>query len=374
MRTFNCEHCQALLFFENSQCLSCGHPLAYLPDRRAVCAIEPAGNAGDGDAATLWRRAGAGEGAPRYRLCRNYSAEGVCNCAVAEADAEPYCTACRITDLVPDLTVPGNRHRWRALEVAKRRLLYTLDALVLCTAADAALGMPEMRFRFLADVPGQSSALTGHQEGVVTINIAEADEDERARRRANLDEPFRTLLGHFRHESGHYFWDRLIRYSPREDAFRALFGDEREAYPDALTRHYAQGAPADWAQRHVSAYAAAHPWEDWAETWAHYLHMVDALETASGYGVQLDPRRPALPMLAQVSDPVRDAPGFDEMLQSWHSLTFLLNSLNRGLGLADAYPFALTPLVIDKLRFVHDTARGTPAPMQAPPLNACVTA
>jgi hypothetical protein len=191
---------------------------------------------------------------------------------------------------------------------------------------------------------------------VITLNIAEADDAVREKRRFELGEPYRTLLGHFRHEIGHYYWDRLIKNSARIDGFRILFGDEREDYGKALERHYRQGAPADWQNRFVSAYASAHAWEDWAETWAHYLHMADTLETAIGCGLSLQPRRqdePALTPDISTSAP-RSAP-FDALIERWAPLAYVLNNLNRGLGMPDAYPFVLPPVAIEKLRFVHET-------------------
>jgi hypothetical protein len=210
--------------------------------------------------------------------------------------------------------------------------------------------------------------MTGHANGVITVNTAEADDVERERRRQGLGEPYRTLVGHMRHESGHFYWDRLIRDRAAHDGFRALFGDERADYAAALQRHYEQGPPADWPTRCVSAYAAAHPWEDWAETWAHYLHMVDTLETGAENGLAIKPRRPDEPALPKISPAVASGGvAFDRLIDSWFPLTYVLNNLNRGLGLADAYPFVLSTPAIEKLRFVHDTivkasASSTPGP------------
>jgi hypothetical protein len=234
--------------------------------------------------------------------------------------------------------VPGNDRLWYKLEVAKRRLVYTLDAL--------GLPLDDLTFEFRDDV------MTGHTGGVVTVNVAEADDAERVKRRNELNEPYRTLLGHFRHESGHYYWSKLIEGSPRIDAFRELFGDERADYAAALKQHYGD-APAGWSDGFVSAYATMHPWEDWAETWAHYLHMTDALETAAACGIAIKPRRKDEPKLTKVSDPA----SFDRSIESWATITYVLNNLNRGLGVDDAYPFVLSPRAIEKLRFVHETIK-----------------
>jgi hypothetical protein len=193
--------------------------------------------------------------------------------------------------------------------------------------------------------------MTGHADGVITVNVAEADDAERVKRRNELNEPYRTLLGHFRHESGHYYWSKLVENTARIEPFRELFGDERADYAEALKRHYAD-APAGWPDGFVSAYATMHPWEDWAETWAHYLHMTDALETAAACGISIKPRRKDEPVLNKVPDPQAS---FSRSIAGWATLTYVLNNMNRGLGLDDAYPFVLSPRAIDKLRFVHET-------------------
>jgi len=197
--------------------------------------------------------------------------------------------------------------------------------------------------------------MTGHADGVITVNIAEADDAERERRRTVMYEPYRTLLGHMRHESGHYYWDRLIAATSEIDEFRSLFGDERADYAAALSAYYDRGAPADWQERFVSMYATAHPWEDWAETWAQYLHMVDTLETAAACGLSLRPRRRDEPTAATIPEPLSPQPAaFSALIESWFPLTYVLNNLNRGLGHPDAYPFVLSPSAVAKLKFVDD--------------------
>jgi|SRR4051794_36041330 len=347
MRVFHCDHCGQLLFFENTQCLSCGRQVAYLPDLKVVGSLD---RVQDGWRSPLPR---AGE---LYRLCRNYTAHQVCNWATPDVEAEELCLSCRLTSVIPNLDVPGHREAWYRLEVAKRRLVVTLLALGL--PLDSREDDPEhgLSFEFKADSldPAQPRVLTGHSRGVITVNLAEADDAERERRRTSMHEPYRTLLGHMRHECGHHYWDLLVSDRAPLEEFRRLFGDERRDYGEALQAHYLNGAPYDWQQRFVSAYASAHPWEDWAETWAHYLHMVDTLETASACGLSLRPARrdePTLPT-PPPSTPARTP--FDDLLDSWFPLTYALNNLNRGLGLADAYPFVLATPVLDKLRFVHE--------------------
>ena len=347
MKIFHCTSCENLVFFENTVCVRCQHKLAYLPDVENVVALEP-------ERENVWRS--ILPDAHSYRLCDNYSRENVCNWAVPDEDDHGLCRSCRFTQVVPDLTVPTNREAWYKLEVAKRRLLYTLWRLG-CPLKDR-LKDPRsgLAFKFLSDIQDcpADPVLTGHADGVITINVAEADDVERERRRQELHEPYRTLLGHFRHEVGHYYWDRLIKDTPMVDAFRECFGDERQDYAGALHEYYKQGPPQDWQNRYVTAYAAAHPWEDWAETWAHYLHMTDTLETAAGCGLSLRPQRSDEPMLEVTADPInRDARAFHELVENWFPLTYVLNNLNRCLGMADAYPFVLSSAVIDKLRMVH---------------------
>ena len=354
MKTFRCDNCGHALFFENVQCLQCGSALAFLPDRLALCAIEPVPPDGSG----LWRRKTTRRhrGDSRaWRLCRNHTEHQACNFAVAAEDPNALCVSCRQTRILPDLSVADNQERWYRIEVAKRRLFYTLAQLGLVAVAPPNGQRDGPVFEFLADALGQQ-VVTGHCAGVITLNVSEADDTERVRRRVALHEPYRTLLGHLRHESGHFYWDRLILGHGRVEAFRAMFGDERADYGPALHAYYAAGgAAAGWQASHVSAYATSHPWEDWAETWAHYLHMVDLLETASSYNTRLMVPGADADNPEEVTNPFeRGAGDFDPLVDQWIPLTLLLNSLNRSLGQEDAYPFALAKPALDKLRFVHD--------------------
>ena len=305
------------------------------------------------DADGIWHSPIPGACAQGYRLCRNYAYDNVCNWALPATDPNALCRSCRLTRVIPDLSVPGNKEAWYKLEVAKRRMLYSLLSLRLPAASKVEDPKQGLAFEFLADIP-DAPVLTGHDNGVITINAVEADDAQREHRRMQLHEPYRTLLGHFRHEIGHYYWERLIDGTARLQSFRALFGDERADYGQALQRHYDTGAPADWQQRFVSTYASSHPWEDWAETWAHYLHMTDTLETAAACGVSLQPRRADEPSLQAATLRSRSNT-FENIVDAWFPLTYMLNNLNRGLGLADSYPFVLSQSALDKIRFVHDT-------------------
>lgn len=372
MRVFNCDHCGHLIFFDSVQCLNCASTLAFLPDVVAMGAVEPAEQEGPG----MWRCIG-GQGSPDYsgrlyRMCRNYTEHHACNFAVSADDSDELCLSCRQTRVLPDLSDAANFGRWMQIEAAKRRLFYSLARLGL----EPAPGGARPVFELMADKPGEPAVMTGHHNGVITLNVAEADDDERARRRIALGEPYRTLVGHLRHESGHFYWDQLIRDGGRLESFRQVFGDESIDYAAALEAHYAKGPDlGDWAANYVSAYAASHPWEDWAETWAHYLHMIDLLETSASYATQVTVPGIYGAQLSHAVDPFgKPAPDFNTMLGHLVPLTLVLNSLTRSLGQPDAYPFALAENALAKLRFVHEVVSSVssvstgaaPPPVPAP--------
>ena len=345
MRIFTCQDCGQLLYFENVRCEKCGHALGYLPDKQAISALEPIGGG-------LWRALAGGR---RYRPCQNHEF-GVCNWMIRATSREAFCAACRHNRTVPDLSVPENQQLWAKIEGAKHRLFYSLLRLGLPLHNRADDGSHGLAFDFLADPPlthGQS-VMTGHDNGLITLAVKEADDAERERVRGAMGEPYRTLLGHFRHEIGHYFWDVLVRDGRRTDDFRAAFGDESQDYGAALAAHYANGAPSDWQQHFVSAYASSHPWEDFAETWAHYLHVVDTLETAGAFGLRVRVKPGMRTKLAATVDfdPYAST-AFEPLIDTWLPLTFAMNNLNRSMGQNDLYPFILTPEVIAKLGFVH---------------------
>jgi hypothetical protein len=354
VKTFHCTACQALVFFENTQCLTCGHVLAFAVDRMAMVALGPA----DAGLCRPIEEAAAADGA--YRLCANYSEHGVCNWAIPADSADSLCRACALTHTIPNLDSPANHTAWARLETAKRRLIYALLSLELPLASKRDAPESGLEFQFLGDIVtvngDRSRVLTGHDNGLITINVAEADDVYRESQRQQQHEPYRTLLGHFRHEIGHYYWDRLIAGSDRLEGFRQVFGDERLDYGIAVKRHYDEGAPNDWPDRYISAYATTHPWEDWAETWAHVMHMVDALETAHAVGLSVRPATAGEPALSLPAKPPQARVGdFDQLVREWASLTYVLNNLTRGLGLPDAYPFVLSGPVVEKLEFVAKT-------------------
>jgi hypothetical protein len=343
MKLFSCPHCGQRLYFENTACLACGKVVMYEPMRGSFVL------AGD---ESLFQCVNATE----------------CDCNWAAQPDTPFCLACSLNQTIPDLSVDGNRSRWARVERAKRRAVYGLLAFGLEVAPKPEPGSEAgLAFDFLADPigpgPGGERILTGHDNGLITLNVAEADSPQRERMRVEMGEHYRTLLGHFRHELGHYYWDLLIRDDPAWlDAFRSQFGDETVDYEESLQRHYNAGAPADWQSSHISAYAASHPWEDWAESWAHYLHITDTLEMVQSLNMSLGQIDTVEANTLPVSDPGggaaeagggRATSAFDLILERWLVLSEASNSINRCMGLPDLYPFVISPPTADKLRFVH---------------------
>lgn len=325
MRSFRCPRCGQLVFFDNSACLRCGQQLGYDP---------------------LSGRLIAAEGRPR---CANVEL-AACNWLAVRPGE--LCLSCRLTRTRPADSDPEALAAFARTESAKRRLVAQL----------AELGLP---LHSWADRPGglaydllssrDEPVLIEHREGVITIDLAESDDPHRERVRQEMGEPYRTMLGHLRHETGHHYWTVLVAGTANLDRFREIFGDERADYADAVDRHYAQGPPPDWPDAHVSAYATMHPWEDWAETFAHYLHIRDTLQTAAAHGIRVDAPDAALSAAPAEVDP--EAEPFEAILGEWLPLTYALNAVNRSMGRDDLYPFVLSPPVVDKLGWVHRLAR-----------------
>ncbi len=351
MKLFTCQNCAQLLFFENTKCEKCEHRLGYLPEQETLSALIPE------DA--VWRTFNPSP--TRYRFCANAKYD-VCNWLISESAPEAFCAACRYNRTIPDTSVTDNRWRWQKIEFAKHRLIYTILKLQLPLVARDEEPQQGLAFDFLADPPiAGLHVLTGHDDGIITLSLAEADNVEREQRRLRLHEPYRTLLGHLRHEMGHYFWDRLVQDTEVLESFRARFGDERQDYDAALKTHYEQGPPSSWQTNFISAYASTHPWEDFAETWAHYLHIVDTLETAAAFGLSVEPADVCEGTLRAkvVFDPYTVIK-IDDLIAMWLPLTYAVNSLNRSLGQPDLYPFILTPPAIQKLGFVNDLIHNAP--------------
>jgi hypothetical protein len=349
MRLFICQHCRNLLYFENRVCEACGHRLGYLPRRGLLTALEPQ----DDDFTTLAKPKAT------VRFCANAEWDA-CNWLVPADQPDPLCAACRHNRTIPNLSDPANLEAWRKLELAMHRLFYTLLKLRLPLADRRQNPEHGLVFDILADPPVQEGpkVMTGHDNGLITLALTEADDAQREQRRQQMGEPYRTLLGHLRHEVGHYFWDVLVRDGGKLEECRAIFGDDSLDYGAALQTHYAEGPPADWQNNFISAYATMHPWEDFAETWAHYLHIVDTLETATAFGVQVAPKLDETGELQADGDldPYQEA-DIERLVSDWLPLTFAVNNLNRSMGQPDLYPFILSKPAIAKLGFVHDLVR-----------------
>ena len=252
MKQFYCG-CGSEVFFESHRCLKCDQQLGFDPDAMTMVTLS--------DRDDLER-------------CGNGQEHGVCNWLKPVESGHALCIGCQFNRTIPNLQIEGNSDYWAALESSKKRLLYTLMVLGLPLVTrwdDADNGL---LFDFLDDARSNpdlfpdSFVSTGYSEGVITIHVLEADDAARTQIQIELKENFRTLLGHFRHESGHYYWalGRAGGIAPAE--FADVFGDEGVDYRAALDRYYRDGAPDAWPEQFISAYASSHPAEDWAETWA----------------------------------------------------------------------------------------------------------
>ncbi|MGQ4878924.1 zinc-binding metallopeptidase family protein [Billgrantia sp. LNSP4103-1] len=315
MRVFSNPVGSGSLWFDNLATAD-GTPVAYDPQARAFLPMPP--------------------------FCANREVIG-CNWIAPEQGA--FCRSCAMTALAPDPSIPDAIPNWAHTEAAKRWVLDNLGRWNWFRPED-----PGARpvFHLLAE--GPTPVLMGHVAGVVTISVAEADPVLSTTRRQALDEPYRTMIGHMRHEISHMLWWRLSLRDDFLDAFRAMFGDEREDYPAALQRHYQDGPPPDWRQRFLTTYASAHPHEDWAETAAHLLHLTDIADSFVAAGLS----SPELPNPGW--DPYSE-PDAMRLIHVAASLTVGVNHVNRSMGLSDLYPFVLSDVALEKLAFVHDWLR-----------------
>jgi hypothetical protein len=315
MREFQCPSCRQSVSFEHTECTNCGSQLAFDPACIGMTSLDV------------------------KRPCSNRDIIG-CNWCVEGSDW--YCDACRLTRTIPNLGSPRNVMLWRRVEGAKRRLLYDLSRLRLPLLSRNGA---RVAFDILSDET--NPILTGHLSGLITLNLAEADDVEREARRVSFREPYRTLLGHFRHEIGHFYWDLLVNGTNFRAPFKLIFGDEAQDYQTAIRSYY--GRTDRWYDRtgFISEYATSHPWEDWAETFAHFLHILSTLDSVAGLPLSLDERARQTLM-----DPYLES-DFEALLGLWTPLSRGLNELNRSLGMNDAYPFDVSPAVKGKLHLVH---------------------
>jgi hypothetical protein len=338
-------------------CVACHAELGYEPSRGQVLALR---TTSDPDVYEL-DEAHAPRSVARFRRCANFDSPARCNWLVLAGAPARYCVACSLNRTIPNLAQPANAALWRRVESAKCQLVAQLLRLELPLESwrDAVPGRSGLAFDFKTAALG-APVSTGHIDGVVTLDVAEADDVARESARKAMGEPYRTLLGHLRHEIGHYYWDRLVKNSPWLPSFRAVFGSDTADYAAAMAQHYRNGPPAGWRRAFISGYASAHPWEDWAETWAHYLHMVDAVETASRIGIgaataEIAVRPFGSGVLWRPDRP--DAESFLQLLNDWVGLTAVMNEMCRSIGQADFYPFVLSGPVVTKLHFIDCLVR-----------------
>jgi hypothetical protein len=338
MKTFSCA-CGASLYFDNTWCLNCNSSVGYDPLGDAMVRLD--------------------KNAP-WKLCQNGTTHRVCNWVIP-IRMTGLCIACQINRTIPDLAVEQNLNLWRKMEKAKRRTVYWLIRKNLPVRSKTAAADTGLAVDFLRPTATQA-VLTGHDHGVLTFNLEEADDSHRESHRNLLGEPYRTLLGHFRHEMAHYYWwlwfDKGGAPETWINAVREVFGDDRRDYITALQTHYKSGAPAGWSATHISAYATTHPWEDWAETWAHYCLISDALETAECSRLKIEASGapwPLKPQDVQLPPPFASESGTDFLttIHRWMTLAPALNEMSLSLGHADMYPFSPTPAVVKKLHLIH---------------------
>jgi hypothetical protein len=367
VRSFSCHRCHGLVFFENTSCLNCNARLGFSADVGDMLTLAPVPTSVP-DGQVFEVIAGPGDHQP-WRRCANVGI-AACNWVVPADGHALRCASCALTRTRP---ADGDSEAMAALAIAeraKRRLVFQLFELGLPIVDRAQDPDEGLAFDLLSSRTGKIT--TGHADGVITLDLAESDDAHREAMRHHLQEPYRTLLGHFRHEIGHYYWSVLVQHSGRLDACRDLFGDDRADYARSLDRHYHDGPPADWKRSYVSAYATMHPWEDWAETFAHILHIRDTIQSAAAFGMVVagpldqdgrrDPERVAVPMPEAVGEHA-----FDSLISTWLPLTTALNAVNRSMGNDDLYPFVLAPRVIEKLAFVHQAiVAAAPAAGSAP--------
>lgn len=339
MKRFICQ-CGQEVFFQNMHCNACGTQLGFSPSKQTVLALY------EHDKDPQWLRY---DGlANTYRVCQHRDHEIQCNWLI-EGDSDlVQCISCRTTRTIPMLDKPDNVRRWTIMESNKRRMIFGLLDMGLSITGYTEDKEQGLAFDFLEDQRTNASIyeehiLSGHAKGVITINVAEADGSYREATREAMNESFRSLLGHFRHEIGHYYWERLIPNSMNYTEFKQLFGDQTQDYRTALDKYYLNGPVDNWQAHYISAYASMHPLEDWAETWSHYMLMRETIETAFNYQI--------CPKLTPYSD-------FDIWMSEWMQLAVVLNALSRSIGNADAYPFIISETVNTKLKFIHRLVNG----------------
>ncbi len=357
MKLFKCTHCGQPVFFENYFCVQCNASLGFDSQQMTMVSLQTAP-----DFSLVPFESNETNNPPviRYKYCVNKE-HNVCNWLLAHNDVAQYCFACNLNRTIPDLGQIEHREKWYQIEIAKHRLVYSLLRFRLPVISKFQDEEKGIAFDFKADEnKGDGKRLlTGHDNGLITLNIDEADDAIREMARNQMDEVYRTVLGHFRHEIGHYYWDLLVKNTANQQPFRNLFGNESEDYANALQQHYNRPASEQWKEKFISAYASAHPWEDWAETWAHYMHIIDTLETGYSFGISVNPRIAGQgnDLSASLNFDPYSTGSFEDILERWIPLSFVMNSLNRSMGMKDLYPFVINEPVRQKLNFIHYAIR-----------------
>jgi hypothetical protein len=344
MRVFTCESCGQLIFFDNSRCLRCEAPLGYVHGQRDVVALE---ELADGRLVEVATPSGT------WQRCATADLTG-CNWLVPTGKAA-LCTSCQLTRTRPADGDTEGLTEWVQSEMAKRRLIFQLAELRLPVEPRREAAKTGLAFDLLSS--SETKVVTGHDDGIITLDLAEADDEHRERLRLQLSEPYRTVLGHFRHEIGHYYWPLLVRDPDTLAACRALFGDDSADYAAAVKAHYDAATEEDetWTTNYISRYATMHPYEDWAETFAHYLHILDTLQTAESFGLATPGAVGARGLTRRTGvHPTRPVGSttFGEVIDNWLELSYALNQINRSMGHKDLYPFVLAAPVIEKMAFV----------------------
>ncbi|WP_341924692.1 putative zinc-binding metallopeptidase [Nocardioides psychrotolerans] len=327
MKAFRCRVCDNQLYVENSVCVSCGTALGYSRTERSIVPLDENGRYVD-PSGLVWH------------VCANLNLSGCTWLAPLEGG---QCFSCDLTRTRPSDDDLVGLENYPLAEAAKRHLIIELEALGFPVVGKDTDPDEGLTFDLLSSV--EENVVIGHEDGVITIDLAESDAVYREKVRAQLAEPYRTMLGHFRHEVGHYYEWQLVRGDERLERCRELFGDESKDYQAEIDRHYAEGPPEGWEQSYISTYATMHPFEDFAETWAHYLHIADAIETAREFG------------LATVGGVAAFSTFRDVVTGVWIPLSTALNQINRSMGKEDLYPFVIPAPVLEKLDFVASLAK-----------------
>ena len=354
MRLFACDHCGNTIYFENVVCEYCGHQLGYLPRHNALVALVEDGG--------LWSTRSFPDDS--YVFCVN-AKDGACNWLItAEPDGDIFCVACRHDLTIPPLDDPVSLKRWQAIQRAKKRLFYSLLRLGMPLETRGENHACGLGFRFPTGIPAKSDGVSGgHGSGVITIALTEADDVDGEARRAATEQPHRTMLERFRQEIGRYYWDLLIAGTPRLKRFAKAFGGAGQ--DRMLQTPHAPRSPQGPPRGQIRAYSTAHPRESFAESFAHYCHITDAVEVAAAFGVQSRPGRhgdksaPAAPFDPYASGTI------EQLLENWTSVTSLLDNFNWSMGHPDAFPFVLSPEVIERLGFIHELVHERPPQARA---------